>query len=466
MASTYLQRTQSGTETDSKKATISAWVKLSQSVGNFNAGIFGTYVSGNYGADGNSQIGWYNGGLYAWFKDGGSTYYKQESTRRFRDNNAWYHVVYRFDMTQSTASNRIRIYLNGEEITSFASSNNPGSTQNIQMNNGGRIVRVGTYNFLNGTHNYLDGLMSHFYFCDGYSYAPTEFGETDSTTGEWKIKTQTNVNHGTNGFLILKDGNTVTDQSANSNDLSVAAGTLTKTEDNPSNIFCTVNPVFAHNISGAYTPNLVQGNTTWYPSSNAGHSWGRSTLGWTSGKYYMEFKIEEANAGQSSGVFMVPTELPQNISPQTPSNTTYGWQVQFSGSDQNFYTTNGGTTVATITSSVGSNPIIMMAIDADNNKMWVGHNGTWYNNNNASTTLNNSHPDHTWTPGTYGDMYQLSFQSYYNSSNYNNSRANFGNGYFGTTAVSSAGTNASNNGIFEYDVPSGFTALSTKGLNL
>jgi len=43
---------------------------------------------------------------------------------------------------------------------------------------------------------------------------------------------------------------------------------------------------------------------------------------------------------------------------------------------------------------------------------------------------------------------------------------NFGNGYFGTTAVSSAGTNASNNGIFEYDVPTGYTALSTKGLNL
>jgi hypothetical protein len=43
---------------------------------------------------------------------------------------------------------------------------------------------------------------------------------------------------------------------------------------------------------------------------------------------------------------------------------------------------------------------------------------------------------------------------------------NFGNGYFNTTAVSSAGTNASGNGIFEYDVPTGYTALSTKGLNL
>ena len=44
-------------------------------------------------------------------------------------------------------------------------------------------------------------------------------------------------------------------------------------------------------------------------------------------------------------------------------------------------------------------------------------------------------------------------------------QANFGNGYFGTTAVSSAGTNASVIGIFEYDVPTGYTALSTKGLN-
>ena len=109
----------------------------------------------------------------------------------------------------------------------------------------------------------------------------------------------------------------------------------------------------------------------------------------------------------------------------------YLWlQVQYSGSDQNFYTTNGGSTVATITSSVGSNPIIMMAIDADNNKMWIGHNGTWYNNNNASTTLNTSYPDHTWTPGTYGDMYQLSAQAYYSSGAYNNTYANFGNGYF------------------------------------
>ena len=57
---------------------------------------------------------------------------------------------------------------------------------------------------------------------------------------------------------------------------------------------------------------------------------------------------------------------------------------------------------------------------------------------------------------------------FYNTNNTGIPQAsyNFGNGYFGTTAVSSAGTNASGIGIFEYDTPTGYTALSTKGLNL
>ena len=51
--------------------------------------------------------------------------------------------------------------------------------------------------------------MSHIHFCDGYSYGPDSFGSTDSTTGEWKINTSPSVSYGTNGFFILKDGNSV-----------------------------------------------------------------------------------------------------------------------------------------------------------------------------------------------------------------------------------------------------------------
>ena len=458
MASTYLTRTPSSAG-NRKTFTWSAWVK--------RCSVDSTHYMVTQGADSNNN--WtilFDGAnrLQTWNYVGGFQY-NLKLTRVFRDTNAWYHIVVAVDTTQATASDRVKIYVNGVQQTTFVSGEDTYPSQNADMyvNSTNGTFRIGYYT---SGGSYFNGYMSHVHFCDGSALAPTVFGSTDSTTGEWKINTSPSFTPGTNGFTILKDGNTITDQSANSNNFTVGAGTLTKSQDNPSNVFNTLNPLYRSNVSGQNNIGFNHANTTWFPSSASNtHSWGRSTLGWTSGKYYMEFKIEEAGGGQASGVWMVPTELPNDTSPQSTSNTAYGWQVQFSGSDQNFYTTNGGSTVATITTSVGSNPIVMMAIDADNNKMWIGHNGTWYNNNNASTTLNTSYPDHTWTPGTYGDMYQLAFQAYYSSGAYNNAYGNFGNGYFGTTAVASAGTNASGIGIFEYDVPTGFTALSTKGLN-
>ena len=85
--------------------------------------------------------------------------------------------------------------------------------------------------------------MSHFYFIDGTAYSASTFGETDSDTGEWKIKTDVSVTYGNNGFFILKDSNSITDQSGNGHDWTVGAGTLTATEDNPSNVFNTINPL-------------------------------------------------------------------------------------------------------------------------------------------------------------------------------------------------------------------------------
>ena len=79
--------------------------------------------------------------------------------------------------------------------------------------------------------------MSHIHFNDGYVYPASTFGSTDSTTGEWKINTSPSMTMGTNGFTILKDGNIITDQSSNSNNFTLVAGTLTKTEDCPSNVF-------------------------------------------------------------------------------------------------------------------------------------------------------------------------------------------------------------------------------------
>jgi hypothetical protein len=111
-----------------------------------------------------------------------------------------------------------------------------------------------------------------------------------------------------------------------------------------------------------------------------------------------------------------------------------------------------------------SSPILGMALDMDNKKVWYSVNGTYVTYGGGVGNPGS---------GTYGfDISSLSGDTFFitcgddTSSGYGNFKSNFGNGVFGTTAVTSAGNNASGNGIFEYDVPTGFTALSTKGLNL
>ena len=125
------------------------------------------------------------------------------------------------------------------------------------MNVSGRTYYIGT---TDGSSNYWNGLMSHVHFVDGTAYDASTFGSTDSTTGEWKINTSPSITMGTNGFTILKDGNTITDQSSNSNDFTLGGGTLTNTEDCPSNVFATLNPLYV--VNAAQMPTLTNGNTT------------------------------------------------------------------------------------------------------------------------------------------------------------------------------------------------------------
>ena len=111
-----------------------------------------------------------------------------------------------------------------------------------------------------------------------------------------------------------------------------------------------------------------------------------------------------------------------------------------------------------------ANKILGMALDLDNKKVYFSIDGVWQNSANPSSGTGGYDFSSSLTP--FEDNYFIAIGSYYNSLTINKCSVNFGNGYFGTTAVSSAGTNASGIGIFEYDVPANFTALSTKGLNL
>ena len=297
--------------------------------------------------------------------------------------------------------------------------------------------------------DYFDGLMSHVHFIDGTAYTPSAFGETDTTTGEWKAKTSPSVTYGTNGFFILKDGNGITDQSGEGNDFTLGGGTLTDLKDNPDNVFATLNPLF--NSAGYFSSNtqslsFANGNTY---AGKVVHGTYFSTLGISSGKYYWEIKVNDTN--QTFGILSM---TPNGGVSYGYDDATYNGYYPY-GSN-NIYTNGSASSGGAYDNT--ADKIYSFALDATNNKMWIGRDGSFTGDpvNGTGATWSSLPTGHTWSPVTHPMA----------TTQNNNAMFNFGNGYFGTTAVSSAGTNASDNGIFEYDVPTGYTALSTKGLNL
>ena len=251
MASTYLTRT-FGQAGNRRTFTISYWVKMGYVSTTADGWIMGSGADGSNSDDLYIHTGRLNfSGYY------GSTVYGVRTSAKYRDLSGWYHHVIRFDSTQSTASDRARLYVNGELQTALDSDTYPSQNLETTYINTARQHTIGASVYGSSIGNFFNGSISHFHFCDGYSYGADSFGSTDSTTGEWKINTSPSVTYGTNGFFILKDGNSVTDQSPNTNNFTVGGGTLTKTEDNPSNVFATFNPLMHFRQP---TP-LLNGNT-------------------------------------------------------------------------------------------------------------------------------------------------------------------------------------------------------------
>ena len=443
MASTYLTRTPSsnGSET---KGTFSAWVKKT-GLGNYYK-MYTSYQASNEFLDiqfNNSDQ------LAVTLLIGGSTFLDLRTTRLFRDVGSWYHIVMVIDSTDSTQADRCKIYVNGTRITDFATNTNNVSSSgtNMRINSTSQNVYIGSW------HNadYFDGCMSHVHWVDGTAYQASTFGSTDSTTGEWKINTSPTVTYGTNGFFILKDSNSVTDQSGNSNNLTVGAGTLTNTEDNPSNNFATLNPLINPDVGNrsTYTNGNTKGNTT-----SAGHISGISTMAVSEGKYYCESKSGSSGSGHVFGVI----QANKNIKGTDPQDFSGLYGVSANGTR---YV--AGTQTGSWGGSYTYNNVMGLALDMDASppKLHIHYNGSYSNGSGAyNQTFDNS------VPITLGadEMYHFFFGDNTSSGTYDH-QVNFGNGYFATTAISSEGTNASGHGKFEYDVPTGYTALCTKGLN-
>jgi len=440
MASTYLTRTPSSTG-NRKKWTWSAWLKRTALNSSGSHYIFSANNASNqYSmlAFASDELRWY---------DYTSSFHSQLKTNRlFRDTNAWYHIVITYDTGQSTASNRIKFYVNGVQETSLKTSDYPSQDYDGYINLSALPHYIGRET---GSSNLFEGIMSHVHFTDGYAYDASAFGSTDSTTGEWKINTSPSVSYGTNGYFIFKDGMTITDQSPNSNNWTVSAGTLTKTEDCPSNNFATLNPLV---LIGSVS--FTAGNTKF--SKTTGSYWrsGFSTLGMTTGKYYFEVLSNQGtdNFVGARDVETCDGSLAGNN--DHLANVTAGYGL---------YSADGkvkGNSNSDLTGVIGTftdGDYIGCFLDLDNNKLYFSKNGTMLN-----TTGVDIASDKTYLFGVSG----------YNSGS--RLSCNFGNGAFDNNQLTGTTYNGSDgNGIFKYDPNNitldgsskSFKSLSTKGLN-
>ena len=265
MANTYLTRTPSSAG-NRKTWTWSAWIKLGSS--SSEQPFFATPTS-------NSDAGWFsirrNGNAYLIVGLYNTNFIV--TNRVLKDTSSWYNICVSFDSTNSTASDRCKLFINGVRETSFSSSSNPTLNQDYNMNNNvsHSIGKEGS--------TYFNGSMSHVHFIDGTAYDASAFGQTDTTTGEWKAKTSPSVTYGTNGFFILKDGNGITDQSGEGNNFTLGGGTLIDLKDNPDNTFATLNPLASTTPPANVGFTLSNGNNTAQYTNTSYANFTPSTIG-------------------------------------------------------------------------------------------------------------------------------------------------------------------------------------------
>ena len=280
---------------------------------------------------------------------------------------------------------------------------------------------------------YFDGSMSHVHFVDGTQLILLQLSGLRIQRRENGRSTRVlRCTYGNNGFFILKNDNVINDQSGNANNFTLSGGTLTKTEDCPSNVFAVLNK----NLSGAGA--LSNGNTTITRSASSWQSM-VSTLGLPStGKFYCEFKIA-SGTNHRFGICddiadSVVDKIQRGVASEMGEQTN---SLAYLASNGNSYI---NASSGSYGASISSSNVLGMAIDMTNMKLYFSKDGVFQNS--GVPTSGSTGTGALAIPTTTG-TYFIGI-----TNNASSTYLNFGNGYFGATAVASAGTNAS--GIQEY----------------
>ncbi len=439
--------------------TWSAWVKISTGTAHDH-----TFFSGGtgLGASGNRVVFCILSGESekVMVFSGNTSQFALKTSASLRDKSAFYHFVLAMDTTQSTESNRFKMYINGSQVTDTAQLTYP--SQNLELGvNTDQQHYIGFRSASNDTP--FDGYMADVNFADGTQYAASDFGEYNDN-GVW-IPKEPNITYGTNGYrLEFKQTGTSANSSGigadtSGNDNHFAVNNLAATDvtvDTPTNNWCTYN-FLATPESLAQYGTFSEGNTTYTGHSN--NSYGSSavgTFGVSKGKWYWENKITTTYGnGIGTGIRDIAEWNPDWANDSTFNHTDAGGDGGYSlnykrGKPQH----DNAETTTNQTNEVLQNDIVMHAMDLDNGALYYGINGTWQASCDPTSGASKTNAQHSFTVAGVYSPAAYSYGSAVHSTN-------FGNPPF---AISSGNSDSAGLGNFEYTVPSGYYSLCTKNL--
>jgi len=367
--SAYLSRTPSSNG-NAKTFTFSCWFKPC-ALG-ASKDLFGNAASGN--AASLFYIMHYSTStIYVQGNDSGSNLdLSVQTNMTLEDTSKFYHIMVVVDTTQSTDSDRVKIYIDGDLQTSLATTNYPSLNAEFGTSQTSRPMVIGRYNY-NGT-RYLDGYMAEVNFVDGSALTPSTFGVTDTSTGRWIPKTLSGITYGTNGFrLKFQDSSALGDDtSGNGNDLaSTNLASTDQTTDSP-----TQNHAVLASNPTAGTATLSEGNLKIAGTGSSVYGVRRATFlinSNDSNGYYFEAK----NVGSSTdniNIGLISSQNALSASAYGGSNS-YGIASRGSGGSNQYWRVLGGSTDVTTSVSHASDDVIGVAIKEG--KIWFAINNTY-----------------------------------------------------------------------------------------
>ena len=429
----------SGAGTSRRTRTYSMWIKRSE--------LSYAVIFGSSGKD-----HWvFTAGNKIQINIGSGTDSRRITDMVFRDVSAWYHIVFAYDTTQGTASNRFTMWVNGAvATTSIVSGKNEvaqNEDANVFINNDTSTIASDE-----DSASYFDGYMAEWVFVDGQKLDADSFGEFDEDSGIWKPIDVSGITLGTNGFYL--DFQTASDlgiDAGNDNDFEPTNLTaIDQSTDTCTNNFATVN-----SLDSFYEASTFSEGNLKIVTESGDYSYNTSTIGLSSGKWYCEVFVESSPTGNASIIGIAGRMSEASLGFLGGYLDTYG----FYGANGNMYNI-GGNGVTSYGSGYAVNSVIGIYMDLDNNKLYFAINGTIQNSGTGYTIL---------APNlTKAGFYFPAAADNYNGSS-GTFRLNFGNPIY---ALSSANTDANGFGSFEYDPSAGtfdgaskdFLAICTKNL--